>query len=166
MTELSNEMILSDLKIIGKSNTFFIILMAIIFIILFTILAVKFKKNKKERFFTIIITLLITIILGIPFYKDLLLSNAIKYSIKNSTWNVEIDTLEKITKKETHVFFKRTYTNYYAYLKNHGKISIPKKGYDNLPEDQKTYIITVQGMFGKTYTTNLIYPTNEFNYTK
>lgn len=160
MEELTNEMILSDLNVISSDNNVGIFVY-ILCLIAVTILLIKSKK--KIPIYKIII---MYVVISIPFYIASLKTNAIKYSLKHDSWSVKVDYIEKIEKEKTNILFTRNYTHYYAYLEKYGKVDIPKEGYDNLPENQEVYIITVKGRFGNTYVTRLIYPTNEFNYTE
>lgn len=173
MKELTNSIIISDLNTI-KVSTNQSLTLGIITIISLTILFIwalkqsisnpKLIKRKTSNIITIIILFIVMIIILVPpFFKNLFLKNAIQYSLNNNFWTVEIDTLEKL-EKDIIVHRRRTNIEYYAHFSEHGKVQIPQKGYENLPENQDVYIIIVKGRFGGTYATRLIYPTNEFNY--
>ena len=173
MKELTNSIIISDLNTIKHSINHSLIIWTIAIISLTILFIWAFKKSisdprlikqKNRNIILIIISFIFMLIIFIPtFSKNLFLKNAIQCSLDNNTWSIEIDTLEKL-EKDTIVNLKRTNIKYYAHFSEHGKVQISRKGYENLTENQDTYIIIVKGKLGSTYVTRLIYPTNEFNY--
>lgn len=162
MVELTNDMIISDLNVIKQSYNVSVILFCIVIIVLLIFVIMRFRKNEKNRVSAIVMGMIILLILGIPAYKDFCMANAIKYSLENSLWEVEIDKIVKLEEKK--VYARRTHTEYYVYMERNGKIKIPKDGYENLPENENAYIVIVKGRFGGNYPTRLIYHTSAFEY--
>ena len=86
----------------------------------------------------------------------------VKNSIDNKSWIVTTDTVKR-TRSSTD---DDGDTSYYIYLTNNGKISVSSRQYYSYSSGTSVYVVLVQGAFGKTYATNLIYPTSSYTYYK
>ena len=83
-----------------------------------------------------------------------------KNSIDNKSWIVTTDTVKQ-TRSSTD---DDGDTSYYIYLTNNGKVSVSSRQYYSYSSGTSVYVVLVQGTFGKTYATNLIYPTSIYTY--
>ena len=90
------------------------------------------------------------------FFKSL----AIKNSIDNNSWIVATDTVKRTESSS----YDDGSTYCYIYLTNNGKISVPLEQYSLYSSGDSVYVVLVNGIFGKKYTTNLIYPTSRYTY--
>ena len=164
MTQLTNEIIIKNFN---TSTPFFklaLIFFGVAFLIFCIVYFIKFKrkKTKSEKKDILIGIVIIFLLIGIPVFKGLVKYNAINYSLKNNSWYVEIDTIER-TKSSSDGDGN---TSYYVYLTEHGKVSVSSNIYHSISKGDSVYVVIVKGIFGLTYTTNQIYPTSKYIYYK
>ena len=164
MLELTNEMILENFD--NASSLYFKLMplfLTLIFVALFIIYFIKFIKEKHTRRRKIIaITIIITLLICIPMFKEIFRYNAITYSLENNSWYVETDIIEK---KDVH-YKKGKNDVYYIYLKKYGKVSTDNTTYNHFLEGSSVYVVIVKGPFGGTYATDQIYPTSLYIYSE
>ena len=163
MTQLTDTMIINSFNNSSPLFKIELIIFGITLLFLFFIYFIKFKKEKtaKEKKATLIAIVIIFFLVGIPVIKGFFKYTAINYSVKNNSWYVAIDTVERTDSKTND-----GKTSYYVYLSDHGKISISRNTYYNLFNSNSVYVVIVKGRFGGTYATSQIYPTNKYIYNK
>lgn len=97
--------------------------------------------------------------------NSLLKYNATNYSIKNNTWYVETDTVQKSTLEVSrNIGGGHGSSYYYLDLTKYGTISVDSNTYATLHKGDTVYIVIIQGRNGATYPTSQIYPTSEWSY--
>lgn len=128
----------------------FVLVLAVVTFVLFNL------EKKSKALGTLISLILIAVPLTSTFFKAM----AMKNSIDNKSWIVTADTVKR-TKSSTD---DDGDTSYYIYLTNNGKVSVSSRQYYSYSSGTSVYIVLVQGSFGKTYSTNLIYPTSSYTY--
>ena len=167
MQQLTSIRIINDLTASSSTYviTFIFIIIALFFV--FFIFFRNFKEGKDtfEKIIALMPILFFLILLGSPLINSLLKYNATNYSIKNNTWYVETDTVQK-SKSE---YYRRsggssTSSEYFLYLSKYGKVSVDSNTYATLHKGDTVYIVIIQGRNGATYPTSQIYSTSKWSY--
>ena len=162
MIQLTDSMIINSLNTILPSLKSELIFLGVLFLSIGILNFIKFKREKTTRGKSIIIVIVISLLLiGIPVFKAFLKYNAINYSVKNNSWYVATDIVER---RKISTSFEDAF--YYIYLSEYGKISVSRKTYYDLLNSDSVYVLIVKGRLGGIYATNQIYPTDEYIYKK
>lgn len=85
--------------------------------------------------------------------------------MKNNNFYVAIDYIADLDTKYRQIRkSSSSSSSYYAMLKEYGKVQISKDYYLSLNTEDSVYVVIIKGLFGKTYITSPIYPTENFIY--
>ena len=179
MNELTDELIVSELKELIKSNLIgvlivFLILMILIYILLRCIKVVKQRKivsddeqsrvsNMKasEKFIIIFLIFfcVVWVYAGIRGLEEIFI---VQHAIDNHTYEIKEDeVVDKYFKTDTSE--SGTTYHFYIKLKNYGETNISEKEYDEIMIGDHVYtIFAVDGE--KTFNTGIVYLIDEYFY--